>query len=263
MKISIIAIVLLFLAIAALAASTIYCIATTSKENAEKRLMLEQEGIVIFGYLLNTNDFFSIIQTMAAYLMASDNKEVSLKYFVNEDLLRRPDANDYFIYIERAINELPVVACKHMGYGTYIIDEKKLAEKYKKYQEFTQRDDYIVPMFQADVVNRNPIFFNFPTRFQQAEVLKKLTNSELLRFLFHLSDKAIKRGEFEMERAMKDSEKYRIFAPIKESKQNYISEETEYEDEYETDESDEEIDYEEESINEDEYPGQISFADYT
>ena len=168
-----------FLAITLVCAICIVLYTISSLSKIKKSINYDDK-ILLFGVPVTPNDFISIIQTLGAYLKSSVDNTIDLKDFIDEELLRYPGIDGNFTLIERCLNQLPLVACIHMGKGKYVVDEKTLVKKYEKYQKQTQRDDYILPLFQADVVSRNPNLFNFATKYQHNETTAIILRSDIM-----------------------------------------------------------------------------------
>lgn len=201
-----------------------------------------EEGIDLFGYHIPTNDFISIIQTLACYLMSSDENTIQIANFISDEFLDRADFNGSCHIIEDAINELPIVHCRYVGRGRFVLDQTKTIHKYELYQEESKGDDYIIPMFQANVVSRNASFFNFPTRYQQECVVRRILRSEVLSHLFEYPEVVINRSKVTEKRELRNERRYRCY------KDSLPPREMEF--------------MEDDEFYSDRYPGQISIEEY-
>lgn len=151
------------------------------KEQAKKREYDRNNSVRIFGYMINDKDFFSLCNTLVAYIMCY--REIDLRYFLNLDYLRITQDEDFHI-IENIINMYPCIACKYIGNYTFRLDEEGVSKKCEKYQQETGNDDYIVPLFEIGLIERNEKFFNVQTRYQQLMNMKSIMCHDIYGYHF-------------------------------------------------------------------------------
>lgn len=152
-------------------------------EQKKKREYERKNGIKIFGYRMNDKDFFSFCNTLVAYLICY--REIDLKKFLNTDYLRVTIRDVDFHTIENIINLYPCIACKYVGNYKFKLDEDAIAKKCEKYQKETGNDDYMIPLFEIGLIQRNENFFNLQTRYQQVINMKSIMNHEIHGYQFN------------------------------------------------------------------------------
>lgn len=163
------------------AAMAIVCVDAKKKNSAYN----QEEGIKIFNTQMKTVDFMSLINTFSSYLMIE--QEINLKTYINNDLLRLSSESDMLL-IERCINAYPIVACKYVGDFRYVLDRNAVIKKYEDYQKNTGMDDYVIPLFETEMVHKYRDLFNFSTRFQQLKVCENMIRSQAIGLNFNESE---------------------------------------------------------------------------
>ena len=144
-----------------------------------KRQIENLEGVYLFGEKITTQDYFSFCNTCIAYLLIAQEKYIDMKLFIQEKKLETNSGRESMRMIERTINLFPIVSCILDG-TKLLLDEEKTIKKIEEYQKNTQKDDYIIPLFDIGVVSRNPKIFNLSTRYQHMKIVENILTSRYI-----------------------------------------------------------------------------------
>lgn len=175
----------IILAIAVLIVGCIGC-AAYIWYNAYQYRMHPTDGTNLFGVHVPMNDFFSIINTLAMYVYC--DKQVDLKNFFDASLLQNAELKD-FKFVETMINSYPLIKCDYYQNGIFVLDEVGTAEKLAKFQAETGTDNYILPLFDISIIQRNADIFNISTKYQQAKVIDNILDNKVKKRYFENPEK--------------------------------------------------------------------------
>lgn len=132
------------------------------------------EGVMLFGEKVTTQDYFSFCNTCIAYLLIDEKKTLDLAGFVDGERLSSPAGKESLRMIEQTINLFPIISCTLLRDAIFVVNEEKTVEKIEAYQNLTHADDYIIPLFDVGLIQRNPNIFNISTRYQQAKTVENI-----------------------------------------------------------------------------------------
>lgn len=145
--------------------------------------------IFVFGKDMFLEDFISLINTLIGYLMIDLSTEIYNQNHPNEkmsrglniyDYLKKPVSEDDLLFIERVINLYPIISVIYAGNGIFKVDINKSAKKIEEYQEQTRTDNYIMPIFNFAMINRNKSIFTFSTIFSNTRVIDSIVENKCL-----------------------------------------------------------------------------------
>ena len=181
-------IVALVLAIAVIILTTYIFIKEYKDERNKDKKRYVVGGIKIFGIELTSNEYLSFINSCISYLFIYN--ELDLSNFINSDLLARADISDFHL-IERTINMYPVLSCKYISSYKYILNRDVMIDKYDEYFNKTGEHEFIIPLFDFNLVAEHDDMFNIVTRHQQHAVAEEIVNRSSLKLNFKTTEKTL------------------------------------------------------------------------